>query len=126
MQVFAINRKVAPVSTVYRLSSFDFFGSNIIFFKGNFFVDSLLEPHCAHSWPIKEHAFHYFEKLLQKVQSIACLELIFFAPIIFFVIGNILVDSLLKQYCAHFWPIKMHAFALLRKVAPKSIVYSLS
>ena len=82
---FAFFRKIAPKSTVYRLSRFTFFEAKNVFFDLNIFcrflVDSLSEHHCEHFWP-KKSAGHlaFFRKVAQKVQSIGCLDCIFSSP----------------------------------------------
>ena len=71
----------------------------------------------------------YFPKSLQKVQSIGCLDLVFFIQIIFFlsqVFGRFLADSISEHHLAHFWPKKLLQLVLFRKVSSISTVYRLS
>ena len=120
--VFQFFRKVARKSTVYRLSRFDFFDQPN--FCEHFFCWIYIR---APLWSLsaKKSAglASFFEKLLQKVQSIGCLDFIFSTKNFFF---NFFLESLSELHCDHFQPKKVPVFQFFRKVTPKSTVYRLS
>ena len=77
MPVFALFWNVAPKSTVYSLSQFAFFGSQF-FYQCNFFVDSLSKHIIVHTCSIPKKCLfsRCFEKLLEELRSICCLDLL--------------------------------------------------
>ena len=99
---------------------------NKFFLESSFFVDSLLEHHCAHFLPKKVHVFALFRKVVPKSTVYRLSRFDFFGKKINFYGKQFFVNSLLEHHCAHFWPKKIDLFALFRKVAPKCTVYRLS
>ena len=105
-----------------------YFGPRKLYFRKLFFLLILYQRHhCAHFQAQKSASFRcYFEKLLQKVQSIDCLDLFTLVQELFCFEDISFVDSLSEHHCAHFRPKKGPVFQFFRNVAPKSTVYRLS
>ena len=128
--LFGLFSKSCSKSTVHWLSRFTLLKSNMFFstwkvlvdFQSNLHQSIIRDSFCRKMcsiWPI-------FKTLLQKVQSIRCLDSLFWSRkcsyFIMKMFGRFLVESLSEYRYAHFWPKNVLHVTYFRKVTAKSTV----